>query len=113
MFAHRVAWQLANGEIPDGLCVLHKCDNPKCCNPSHLFLGTHADNAHDRDNKKRGKVPDNRGENHPHHKLTWNDIHYIRNRWAIDGIKIINIAREMGLPRGYVSQIVNNKVWKE
>ena len=53
VYAHRVAWLLTNGPIPKGLCVLHHCDNPPCCNPDHLFLGTRADNATDRDTKGR------------------------------------------------------------
>jgi hypothetical protein len=51
--AHRVAWELTNGPIADGLRVLHHCDNPACCNPSHLFLGTILDNNRDRDKKGR------------------------------------------------------------
>ena len=51
--AHRLAWQLAVGPIPTDRCVLHHCDNPRCQNPAHLFLGTRADNAHDRDAKGR------------------------------------------------------------
>ncbi len=50
---HRVAWEDANGPVPDGKCVLHKCDNPPCCNPEHLFLGTREENNADRDAKGR------------------------------------------------------------
>jgi hypothetical protein len=52
-YAHRVAWILTNGEIPDGLCVLHHCDMPACVRPDHLFLGTRKDNALDRIAKHR------------------------------------------------------------
>lgn len=58
--AHRVSWQLNKGAIPDGLCVLHKCDNPACVRPSHLFLGTKSDNSKDARAKGRLKLPDNR-----------------------------------------------------
>lgn len=51
--AHRAAWTVANGPIPDGLFVLHRCENPPCVNPEHLFLGTHIANMHDRNSKGR------------------------------------------------------------
>lgn len=63
--AHRVAWEMANGPIPDGLWVLHKCDNPPCVREDHLFLGTVMDNVADMDAK--GRRVSARGDEHGSH----------------------------------------------
>ena len=76
--AHRVSWELHFGPIPDGMLVLHHCDNPACTNPQHLFLGSHQDNSDDMVAKGRqahagGRVkgdPRLQGSNHPRSKLT-------------------------------------------
>lgn len=71
--AHRFSWILANGEIPDGLDVLHKCDNPPCVRPDHLFLGTDADNAADKVAKGRSCTYSGRRQ-----KLDWESVGQIR-----------------------------------
>ena len=75
--AHRVSWELHNGQIPAGMLVLHRCDNPPCINPNHLFLGTHTDNARDREAKNRGGAL--AGDKHPFSKLTSRDVLEIRS----------------------------------
>jgi hypothetical protein len=73
---HRLAWRMAKGDIPEGMNVLHSCDNPPCLNPEHLFLGTLGDNNRDRHAKGRSAGP--RGAAHGNTALTENDIAYIR-----------------------------------
>ena len=107
--AHRVSFEIAHGPIPDGLQVLHTCDNPGCCNPAHLFLGTDADNHHDMDQKGRRVNP--LGEAHGMSKLTEGDVLTIRELSAA-GYAQEAIARKFGIGHSTVSDVVNRKSWK-
>lgn len=78
-FAHRVSYMLFVGHIPDGMLVCHSCDNEKCVNPSHLWLGTNRDNTNDKMKKNRQSHHTGvKGENHWSHKLTEQNIYQIR-----------------------------------
>ena len=107
--AHRVAWIVANGDIPDGLLSLHKCDNPPCCNPAHLFLGTSQDNADDRDQK--GRLNHSSGEKHNMAKLTWEKVRLIRSERS--NISVSKTAREFGVCRTVISRVLSGMNWKE
>src|SRR6266404_7110558 len=74
--AHRYSYEIFVGSIPEGMWVLHKCDNPPCINPEHLFLGDRMDNTLDRDNKGRNKIT--AGQNNGFAKLTEQDVNEIR-----------------------------------
>lgn len=96
---HRFSYELYIGPIPEGLIVMHRCDNPKCVNPDHLSVGTNADNVADRDSKGRTKAP--RGEAHGQAKFSDAVIRAIRS----DTRKGSLIAKEYGTTRGYVYAI--------
>ncbi len=107
--AHRFAYEMHLGEIPKGPCVCHVCDNPLCVNPAHLFLGTTADNMHDRDAKGRARGGNQRGEKHPSAKLTDEDVLEIRHRFARGGVLQRDLAKEYKVSRSYVSCLLGNK----
>ncbi len=104
--AHRYAWMQVHGEIPNGMVVCHRCDNPSCVNPEHLFLGTPADNMHDRD--KKGRARDSRGEKSGNHKLTEKDVHAIRSSC----LSRAELARMYNLNWQTVADIVARRRWR-
>lgn len=105
--AHRVAWEIANGPIAEGLYVCHRCDNPPCCNPAHLFLGTNRENSDDRDAKGRG----NHGANNYCSKLTWAGVAEIRTRVAA-GEPQAALAGEFGVTKTTINDVVKQRSWK-
>ena len=107
--AHRLAWEFWRGPIPDGLCVLHHCDNPPCCNPRDLWLGTKADNAHDRDTKGRRVPP--AGELNGRAKLTARQVATIYRRFYAGGVTKRALGLEYGVSDTQVRDITNGKSW--
>jgi hypothetical protein len=99
--AHRVSWELHFGPIPPGLCVLHRCDNPLCVRPDHLFLGTQADNIADMAEKGR----------HGHAKLDTEKVRAIRIL-AADGYTQTDLGLYFGVHRTVVGDIVHGETWK-
>ena len=104
--AHRVAYWLTAGAIPDGLLVCHHCDNPLCCNPAHFFLGTNKDNTQDMVRKGRAKGAS--GTHHSNARLTEDQVLEIR---AAEGSQKA-IAERFGIPSSHVSNIKSRKKWK-
>jgi hypothetical protein len=129
-WAHRVAWELFVGPIPDGMFVLHRCDNRPCCNVEHLFLGTHADNMADMARKGRhfsitspDRIP--RGARHgrstsPEKTARGSRVHTASLREEqIPGIRAriragescASIARSLGVSRSVISNVSNRRYW--
>jgi hypothetical protein len=108
--AHRLVWEQVNGPIPDGLYVLHRCDNPPCVNVDHLFLGTQLDNMRDAKAKGRGWHP--RGELNPKTHLTESQVREIRELYAAGGISQITIGSKYGIRQTSVSAIVRGQTWR-
>ena len=113
-YAHRIAWECVNGPIPDGLVVRHRCDNPRCCNPAHLELGTQSDNRRDMFERGReGKSKAQPGEAHHNAKLTKEKVEWIKERYAQGDISQKALGELVGIGQVQIHRIVTGKRWKE
>jgi len=115
ILAHRIAWEIFRGLIPEGLCVLHKCDNPSCVKPSHLFLGTQLDNIKDRHAKGRSSSGEShskscRGEIVGTSKLKEQDVRDIRRKRK-EGAKVATLSKEYGLVQSAIYAIIDRTRW--
>lgn len=110
-YVHRLSFALFRGEIPDGMLVCHRCDNPPCCNPRHLFIGTYKDNHADCKSKNRHSNPPTfYGESHPNHKLSRAKIKEAREGISA-GNRITKIARKLGVARQTLRKALNRVTW--
>ena len=105
---HRASYELKYGEIPEGMEICHKCDNPCCINPDHLFAGTRQDNIDDRERKGRNNPP--KGEKHAKAKLTEQDVLDIRAKRA-EGKSFGKLAQEYGVHKRTIQDAVIGKNW--
>jgi hypothetical protein len=111
LLAHRAMWELVHGPVPASLHVLHSCDNPPCCNPDHLHLGTPADNARER--TARGRNPLNRGEDGSAAKLTESKVLHIRTKYATTNTSYAKLARQFHVSKACIGRIVRRETWQK
>lgn len=105
--AHRWTWTQVFGPIPPGMCVLHKCDNPPCINPEHLFLGTPQDNVRDMDQKGRRRPGGN-------YKIPYESVLQIRALYDTSyKYSLESLAWQFNTSRSNVSRIVRNEQRRE
>lgn len=103
--AHRVAYELTKGPIPEGLIIRHRCDNPACCNPKHLLVGTHSDNSQDALERGRFAI----GHRHGHAKLNEDAIRYIRrNPEKLTGAQL---AEKFSVSPSTISYARSGRTW--
>lgn len=104
LYTHRIAYELANGPIPEGMHVCHTCDNPSCVNPTHLWIGTAAENMQDRNAKGRHYVT-------PH--LSPETIKTIRQTYQTQQITQSELASMFGVSLNSIRKILLRESWKE
>lgn len=107
--APRFSWEIHNGKIPKDMCVCHHCDNRKCVNPIHLFLGTNQDNIDDK--VRKGRHPT--GEKAAWAKLTWEKVREIRSKYIPKKVSFRCLANEYGVSWVTIREIVLCIAWKE
>jgi len=107
---HRLVMLLTGHELKKGDCVLHRCDNPPCCCPLHLWIGTKADNAQDREAKGRRRAL--KGEDNVLSKFNEHQVRLVKRLHECEGFRQSEISRLLGLSTGVINYIVRGIYWK-
>lgn len=107
-YAHRLAYHRYHGDIPEGMVVMHSCDNPSCVNPEHLSVGTQSDNL--KDAAMKGRLAASYGEHNCKAKLTDAGVIDIRKRREA-GDRVADIARDYGISKPNTYNVINRKIW--
>lgn len=117
--AHRISYIIHNGEIPEddpyhGYCICHKCDNPSCVNPAHLFIGTTKENIQDMVNKGRLRwvIPETKGEKNGQHKLSEEQVREIREKYIPYKYSVYKLAKEYNVSKSTIGYVVTYKRWQ-
>jgi len=124
---HRLVWEMYNGLIPDDLCICHHCDNRKCVNPDHLFMGTRTENMQDmimkgrqnfsglRTNGAQEKANENKlsGADHPNSSITTEKADSIAFLYVNEGLKQTQLSERFGISQAAVSRIVRGEHWTQ
>ncbi len=108
--AHRASYEIHHGEIPEGMCVLHKCDERRCLNPGHLRLGTRPDNT--RDMMAKGRHRCGFGERSGRSRLTEADVLSIRAQYETGGVTQWELSRRFNTARSNISAVVTGATWR-
>lgn len=112
ILAHRLSYRLHNGDFDESKLVCHRCDNPKCVNPEHLFLGTHKENMADMARKGRASSRMARGEKNPNAKLTREIVEQIRQARTEQNLSYNDLKRRFGLKsNGHLRRILIGQYW--
>ncbi len=110
---HRLSYEFTYGSIPEGLYVLHSCNNPPCCNPKHLRLGTHIDNMKQMDKDGRRRCLILFGDESRHHKLTEKHVGEIKEKYSTGYYTQQQLAGEYNITQSNISHIITGKLWKQ
>lgn len=108
--AHRISYSISNGHVPAGLYVCHRCDNPSCVNPSHLFVGTQTDNM--ADCARKGRAASRAGEFNGNSTLRVSQVLDVRSRVAA-GESGASVARLYGVDRSTINDIIRQRTWRD